>query len=656
MTWARPVVGAAWPDLLVAAAAAAAITSFYFLKTRRAPVSVPSTLLWSRAVADRRANALWQRLRRSLLLALQLATVAAAAVALARPSWLGGPLSGGRYVFLIDNSASMSATDVAPSRLEQAKRRVLELIDQMESGDTAMVVSFADAAHVRQTKTDHRELLRRAVRSIEPTDRRTNIEEALRLIDVEPVGASDREAGGGDVGPQVFIATDGRFSSPAEADGRRFPITPLLVGETDAPNAAILNFAVVRRSTAPGLQALIKVASFDTAERRPTVELHRDGRLVDVQRVELAAGESRDLVFDVAAEENGLWEARLVAGAEDAPDCLSADDRAWTVLRPPQPVRVAVVTAGNRYLQAALSTDEARRWARVEYHEPSFLATPAYERLVEEGNLDLYLFDRCSPPVAPRATAVYFSSLPPGERWQFGDEVDLPQVIDVESTHPLLESVRFTDVVVAAARPLRPPAGGRVLVDSDRGPLAAIAPRGVFDDVVFGFGVAADEASPATNWPLVDGGGFEQFILNAVQSSRRSGGGSVGQAERAGAVLRFRSAGAAAELQVVAPDGNAKTIRRDAAGEFSYYATERVGPYLATLQGGVNEIFAVNLFDAGESNLSGERAAMLQGCRENPAENDAGEPSRLDVGRPFLLLMLALLMVEWYIYGSRAKA
>ena len=32
-------------------------------------------------------------------------------------------LSGNRFILLVDNSASMQATDVAPSRLEEAKRQ-----------------------------------------------------------------------------------------------------------------------------------------------------------------------------------------------------------------------------------------------------------------------------------------------------------------------------------------------------------------------------------------------------------------------------------------------------------------------------------------------------------------------------------------------------
>lgn len=51
------------------------IVLLYFLKLRREPVEVPSTFLWSRTIEDLHVNSLLQRLRRSLLLFLQLMVV-----------------------------------------------------------------------------------------------------------------------------------------------------------------------------------------------------------------------------------------------------------------------------------------------------------------------------------------------------------------------------------------------------------------------------------------------------------------------------------------------------------------------------------------------------------------------------------------------------
>src|SRR5512146_221336 len=118
MEWLSPFVG-----LYAAAVAVPLLLVLYFLKLKRREMIVSSTLLWKRAVQDLQVNAPFQRLRRNLLLLLQLLALIAMLLALASPiaSLSRGP--GQRYVLLIDRSASMNATDVAPSRLAEARRQ-----------------------------------------------------------------------------------------------------------------------------------------------------------------------------------------------------------------------------------------------------------------------------------------------------------------------------------------------------------------------------------------------------------------------------------------------------------------------------------------------------------------------------------------------------
>src|SRR4051794_21446247 len=157
-----------------------AIIALYFLKLRRQPLVVPSTYLWSRAIEDLHVNSLWQRLRQSLLLFLQLLIVLLIALTLLRPGWTGTKLEGDRFVFLIDTSASMAATDASPSRLDQAKQQAIALIEQMKPDSAAMVISFSNAAKVEQAFTDNRRLLRSKVEQIEQTMRPSDLSEALR--------------------------------------------------------------------------------------------------------------------------------------------------------------------------------------------------------------------------------------------------------------------------------------------------------------------------------------------------------------------------------------------------------------------------------------------------------------------------------------------
>ena len=56
----------------ILAAIPPAIVLLYFLKLKRQPLEVPSTYLWSRTIEDLHVNTIWQKLRQSLLLFLQL--------------------------------------------------------------------------------------------------------------------------------------------------------------------------------------------------------------------------------------------------------------------------------------------------------------------------------------------------------------------------------------------------------------------------------------------------------------------------------------------------------------------------------------------------------------------------------------------------------
>ena len=84
---------------------------------------MPFSPLWERILRDKEATSLFSKLKRLLSLLLQLALLALLVLALGDPRAAESLLKGRTLVVLVDASASMQATDVAPSRLAAAQGR-----------------------------------------------------------------------------------------------------------------------------------------------------------------------------------------------------------------------------------------------------------------------------------------------------------------------------------------------------------------------------------------------------------------------------------------------------------------------------------------------------------------------------------------------------
>src|SRR5207249_10152796 len=117
-----------------------AIVLLYFLKVKRPEVKVATLMFWRPYLADRQANAPWQRLRYSLLLLVQLLTALALAVGLMRPGLTGAAGVATTTVVMIDASPSMEATDVTPTRFLAAVQKTRDLAGQMAPGESMAVI------------------------------------------------------------------------------------------------------------------------------------------------------------------------------------------------------------------------------------------------------------------------------------------------------------------------------------------------------------------------------------------------------------------------------------------------------------------------------------------------------------------------------------
>src|SRR6266566_4641180 len=90
------------------------IALLYFLKLKRKPLQVPSTFLWRKSIEDLHVNSLFQWLRDNVLLLVQLCILLLLVYSVLEFRVHGRATEGKHYILMIDNSASMAATDVSP--------------------------------------------------------------------------------------------------------------------------------------------------------------------------------------------------------------------------------------------------------------------------------------------------------------------------------------------------------------------------------------------------------------------------------------------------------------------------------------------------------------------------------------------------------------
>src|ERR1700739_1472491 len=109
------------PAALFLGALVVPIVAFYILKVRLRRMPVSTLLFWEQIFEEKKPRSLWQRLRHWISLLLQPAILARLLSPLAAPIFKWQQARARRLVLVVDNSASMNATDVGPSRLESAK-------------------------------------------------------------------------------------------------------------------------------------------------------------------------------------------------------------------------------------------------------------------------------------------------------------------------------------------------------------------------------------------------------------------------------------------------------------------------------------------------------------------------------------------------------
>jgi hypothetical protein len=611
------------PTALLWIGLAIPIVIFYILKIRLRRVPTSTILFWRQIFEEKQPRSIWQHLRHLLSLLLQIAFLCLLVFALAEPFFHWEVLSARRLVLILDNSASMNATDVAPSRLAKAKGKGLQILDGLRFRDEVALVAAGTQPQVVCGMTGHRRSLREALESVAPTDGPTRVADAVALA--RRLLADQDNA-------RIIILTDGCFEG-ADKLAEAPDVQLVAVGQRTG-NVGITRFQVRRSLTDPvGYEILAEVVNHSDEPVECRLEIDLNGDVVDVVPLKLAADGKWSQTFEKTSTAGGRLTARL-----DRADALMADNEAWALLPKREIEPVLLISEGNLFLQSVF---QANPLVKLSVAKELKGAVPAGAVAV---------FHRKVPPRLPPGPVLVIDPGSDCDLWKVGDKLQTSLVAKQDKDSPLMAHVKLDNVIMPESRKLTLAEGAKVLATALGGePLYAAFERPEGKVIVLTVNLDKGDLPLRTAFPILVTNALTWFAGNRGELRESLAAGSITEVELPTKEPR-------PEFFLWAPDGQKRSLPTGAA-KTTIGPLDRCGVWSIAAVGPDGKMrkdtppvleIACNLASRPESDLRPPEALEAK---------SADTVTASVFGKPvwFYLLALAWLLtvVEWYLYQRR---
>jgi len=598
------------------------IIVLYMLKFQRQKHEVSSILLWQMVLQDRQANRPWQKLKRNLLLILQLVILAALVVALIQPAVPGKAISNAQVIVILDATASMQAVDVLPSRFEAAKNEIQSIIDDLpSSSELTMIQASAEPvvllAHSHD-KTEMREVLDATTVSYGEA----NWGAVFALANAS-VTVPDH---------LVVLLSDGDFpEDDISLYTDQFQYRQ--IGSSDN-NIGIDAFSISPAGS--GSELFIKIRNYGDSAKSALLSIFQDEILLQTKNIEIASHENYTEVIKDLPVGIQTYTARLssVAG-DDLLDNYSLDDQAYIAYHPSESKRILLVSKGNFFLEQFLSIlpdTEAYK---------SFLGKTEQANSLPNEGFSIFIYDGIFPDKLPNGNLLLIN---PPENSLFNVSPATQDYGQVEvADHPLAKYIEWDQVQLLQTKVIELPSWAVPLVTSEVGPLVFVGEYQSHRFGVISFDLLDSDLPLHITFPIL----FDQLLnyLNPPVMYDAPDGYKVEEP------VQLKPGASVEALHILLPDGTEQDVALDEHGA-TFLDTQQPGIYTITaLPGEYTEQFAVNAFSDTESGIA-PRQEVSVSKKEDSGKN-LQQLGLRNLWQFPAILALVLLIVEWWLYFRR---
>lgn len=619
------------PAALAGLAAAVPILLLYMLRLRRREQVISSTFLWRQVIQDTEANTPWQRLRRSLLLFLQLLILLLLALSLARPFVTVPTVSAGKIALLVDASASMTANDMdGQTRFEAALGKALGIVNNMNPQDRISLIGVGDVAEPLTSYTADQAELRLALNSMNAGQGRADWDTALTLAAAGAAGAENFS---------IVMISDGGIGAATSLPANIPRPIYVPVGQS-SDNVAITALATRARAGQPP-QLFAQVTNYGDSAAAISLVI----RLDDVLRLSrsgvIPPRSQLPIPFDEPIAEPFHTLSAALTFDGDIDDFLALDNQAWAVRDEASARRLFYVSAdSNLFVEQVL-----RSLPGVQ----TFRGSPDNKQLPGD-EFDLYVFNGWLPNRLPDGDMLIINPPSGAPLFAVGPTIEAASDIEiVDGESPITDFVdldemsllQFRQVTADWAAPLIRTAEGDILLAGEANARQiAILPFDLRD----------------SNLPLLIA--YPILMANLLDWFSPADIVSLPEGLSVGDPLVIQPPLLADGVRITLPTGETRDLPVNGRA-LVFTDTNQLGLYrLEIVQAGEvvrSQNFAVNLFATGESDISpvAEEDLTLGG---GAVEAETNEQLGLQEfwGLLVILALLALLL-EWFVYHRRLR-
>ncbi|MGG1660758.1 vWA domain-containing protein [Brevibacillus sp. NRS-1366] len=600
-----------------------AIIVLYLLKRKVEDRVVPSTLLWQRTLQNWEAVRPWEKLRRNLLLLLQLLIACFLLLALLRPAVPTDGISTDHTVLVVDTSGSMLAKEGEETRIDRAIQAAQGLVEQLGSGQTMTLIEAGREPNVLFSKSEDKQELTQALQKLTAFPGAADTTAALSLAGA--IAANEPGSG-------VVWIGDGSGDHKVESGGVsafsgsfRF----MQIGRT-RENAAIGVF--VTQPADKGMEGLLRIDHYGSQSSRGQVTIYDgDSKLLDTGSFSMEAGGSYTVSFS-SLPASPVYRAVI----EPEQDGLAEDNEMWSVpFAAGKGKAVLLSPEGNRFLHQVLQTV-----GRLEVETLQQMSQQQTEAR------DLWVFDGMVPDKLPDGNILLIAPDRKTEWLPYAGVKELDQQPKaVSDDDALLNYVDWGEVHVASSAELGEMPGLKALVRSGETDLVR---AGIIDGrriVIIGFDLHASDLPLRPAFPIL--------MQNVVTWLSPTQSAPIGSAHP-GELLSIPLTPGVSERLLTSPNG----LRKPITGEGTNWAMQvpdQLGLYRLdeTLDTGQQSRYFTVQMSESESDITPKMQRM--GTDSQAGRSEGGEKAASTVGTKELTYWLAalallVLFVEWRVY------